>query len=436
MSQSIRILIVDDEAHVCASLEGWFLEEGYDVSTAKSGLEALEVAVREEPQILLVDIKMPVMDGLTFQRRLLELLPDATVIMMTAFGSVDTAVQALKEGAHDYILKPFDPEHLSRLVSKAAERYSSPARSQSLEARIQAATPRVIAPEGGAMSRILARVEDVAPTETSVLLQGESGTGKRLLAHLIHARSARHFGPMVTLDCGASTPDALGCALFGRGNGERGRGGVELAQKGTLYLGAVDRMPAEVQAEVLEVLEAQQEARGLESSTAPDFRLVCATERDLEREVSEGRFRRDLFLHLSVFQITLPPLRDRPDDIPHLVAHFVRQNAQNSDRKISGVTEAALERLVRQPWPGNVRELQKVIEGAWIASEAAKIGLEDLRLGDAKEAPDLRLSAAEARHIRRVLLICEHDPARAAAEMGLDEAGLLQKMKHHDIRRR
>ncbi|MDF1561929.1 MAG: sigma-54 dependent transcriptional regulator [Deltaproteobacteria bacterium] len=427
MEDPIRLLVVDDEAHVCISLEGWFLEEGYAVSTARSGLEGLEVAAREQPQIILVDFKMPQMDGLTFLTRVLEVLPNATVVLMTAFGSVDSAVQALKEGAYDYILKPFDPEQLSRLVAKAAARYATPTAARAVEERLEAALPPVIAAEGGEMAQVLEQLERVAGSRASILLRGESGTGRRLLARRIHAHSPRRFGPFVTVDCSSVSATDVGCDLFGDGEGRQG--GMELAREGTLYLASLDRMMPRIQIELLRRLEAAREAPS-------ELRLISATEGDLELEVASGRFRRDLFLRAAVFTVDLPPLRERPEDLPLLARHFLAGLGEGRARPVERISEAALELLLHHSWPGNVRELQQVIEAAVLRCEGAELKAEHLQLADPLATRDLRLATAEARHLRRVMLLCGHDVDRAARELGLELPALLEKLHHHGIAQR
>lgn len=444
MTSPVRLLIVDDEKHVCGSLEAWFLEEGYSVSTANSGLEALEVAAREAPQIMLVDIKMPQMDGLTLQRRVRELLPDVTLIIMTAFGSVDTAVQALKEGAFDYILKPFDPEQLSRLVSKAAAQYSVTDANRALLERLHAATPKVIGAETSPMAALVRQAHQVAPTDTCVYLQGEGGTGKRLLARLIHASSPRRFGPVMVLNCDERSDSTMEAELFGSNghggvhtSGERGRGGVELAHKGTLILAGVDNLPPRTQVDLLQVLEDGHLRRTGRTGPLPvDFRLICTTDRDLDHEAAHGRFNRDFLLHIGAFRMRVPPLRDRPEDIPPLAAHFLKLHGDKAGKALEGFTAAAMSRLCAHPWRGNVRELEHAIEGAVVTAQGPMMDAEHLPLVAGLLGEDFSLASAEARHVRRVLLICGHDYARAAREMGLDEAQLFQKMRKHRIERR
>ncbi|MCS7183308.1 MAG: sigma-54 dependent transcriptional regulator, partial [Thermoanaerobaculum sp.] len=362
--QPIRLMVVDDEEHVRTSLACWFREEGFQVSVASSGREALQVLAREGAEILLVDIKMPGMDGLELQRKVRELAPDATVIMMTAYAAVDTAVQAMKEGAYDYIVKPFDPEDLSRLVRKAAERYSLLQENRALRAQLAATVPMLITRGEGAMRQVLDLIQQVAPTDTTVLVVGESGTGKELVARHIHAKSPRQFGPFVPVNCGALPEGLLESELFGHEKGaftgavNRKLGKLELAHEGTLFLDEIGDVPPKVQVDLLRVLQERTFFRvgGVAPITA-DFRLICATHRDLEAEVSAGRFREDLFYRINVLRLPLPPLRERVEDIPLLAEHFLSQFCRQTGKKIQSFTPEAMALLCQHPWPGNVREL-------------------------------------------------------------------------------
>ena len=299
--------------------------------------------MREAPQILLVDIKMPGMDGLEVLRKVRETSPETTVIIMTAYASVETAIQALKDGAYDYIVKPFDPEAISRLVKKAAERYTLLSENRDLKARIEAAEPALVTAGGGPMAHVLELVDQVAPTDTSVLVTGESGTGKELVARLIHSRSPRRFGPLCVVNCGALSEGVLESELFGHEKGSftgavgRRRGKIELAHEGTLFLDEIGDVPPKVQVDLLRVLQEKQVTRVGGNQPIPvDFRLVTATHRDLEDEVASGRFRQDFFFRIHVFTIELPPLRERQADIPVLAQHFLGRFATAMNRKIGG----------------------------------------------------------------------------------------------------
>jgi two-component system, NtrC family, response regulator HydG len=442
MTMPVRILVVDDEQHIRNSLATWFREEGYDVSVAASGKDALAAVAREGTNILLVDIKMPGMDGLELQRRVRELAPDATIIIMTAYASVETAVEALKEGAYDYIVKPFDPEAVSRLVRKAAERYSLLAENRALRERISAASPALITSGSPAMAKVIELLDQVSPTDTSVLITGESGTGKELVAHLIHAKSARRFGAFVVENCGALAEGVLESELFGHERGAftgavgRHRGKVEMANEGTLFLDEIGDVPPKVQVDLLRVLQERALRRvGGNETIKVDFRLVTATHRDLEAEVAAGRFREDFYFRINVFQIKLPPLRERSDDVPLLAEHFLQQFATQMNRRISGFTPEAMAALVNYPWPGNVRELANAIERAVVLCRGNRIEPSHFPFAAPPASANMSLASVEEAHIRQVLATRSYNVAQAARELDVDRVTLYNKMKKYGIER-
>jgi DNA-binding NtrC family response regulator len=442
MTTPVRILVVDDEQHVRNSLATWFREEGYNVSVAGNGKEALATLTREGTNILLVDIKMPGMDGLELQRKVRELAPDATIIIMTAYASVETAVQALKEGAYDYIVKPFDPEEVSRLVRKAAERYALLAENRALRERLAGALPSLVTAPGGAMAPVLELVEQVAPTDTSVLITGESGTGKELLARLVHTKSNRRFGPFVVVNCGALAEGVLESELFGHERGAftgavaRRHGKVELADEGTLFLDEIGDVSPKVQVDLLRVLQERELTRVGGNTTVPvNFRLVTATHRDLEEEVAAGRFREDFYFRINVFTIHLPPLRQRPEDIPILAEHFLSHFAGQMNRRIAGFAPEAIAALVAYPWPGNVRELANAIERAVVMCRGDQIEVRHFPFAAAAPASEASLAAVEEAHVRRVLASCSFNVAQAARILDIDRVTLYNKLKKYGIER-
>ena len=441
MTMPVRILVVDDEQHIRNSLATWFREEGYDVGVAASGKDALAAVAREGTNILLVDIKMPGMDGLELQRKVRELAPDATIIIMTAYASVETAVQALKEGAYDYIVKPFDPEAVSRLVRKAAERYSLLAENRALRERIAGASPALIT-SGSAMAKVIELVDQVAPTDTNVLITGESGTGKELVAHLIHAKSTRRFGPFVVENCGALAEGVLESELFGHERGAftgavgRHRGKIEMANEGTLFLDEIGDVPPKVQVDLLRVVQERELKRvGGSETIKVDFRLVTATHRDLEAEVAAGRFRDDFYFRINVFQIPLPPLRERSGDVPALAEHFLQQFATQMNRRISGFSQDAMAALMTYPWPGNVRELANAIERAVVLCRGDRIEASHFPFAGPPASADHSLAAIEEAHIRQMLAACSYNVAQAARELDIDRVTLYNKMKKFGIER-
>ncbi len=427
LSRQVRLLVVDDEEHVHSSLACWFRDEGFDVNVAGSGREALQVLARDGAEILLVDIKMPGIDGLELQRRVKELAPDATIIMMTAYAGVDTAVQAMKEGAYDYIVKPFDPEELSRLVRKAAERCVLLQENRALRAQLAATGPVLVTRGEGAMREVLDLLARVAPTDTSVLIAGESGTGKELVARHIHAQSSRQFGPFVAVNRAALADGVRESELFGHEKGaftgalSRKLGKIELAQDGTLFLNEVADVPRKVQVDLLRLLQEKTFTRvGGNQPVRVDFRLLWATNKDLEAEVTAGRFRQDLYYRINVLRIHLPPLRQRVEDTPLLAEHFRRHFARQTAKRIQGFSPEALAALCQYPWPGNVRKLANAIERAVVLCQGDLITPELLPFGQRPSGRFETLAAVEKQHIRRVLAALSWNVTQAARVLGID----------------
>jgi DNA-binding NtrC family response regulator len=446
MTQKIpRLLIVDDELHVRESLSHWFTEDGYEVEAAGSGSEALGLLGRHRFDVIVSDIKMPKMDGLELQRRIHEKDPDVAIILVTAYASVDTAVNALKEGAYDYLVKPFDPEELSRIVAKACEKVALTKENAALKSRLVRSGPKIVTGTSPEMGKVMELAEMVAPTDTSVLIHGESGTGKELVARLIHTRSQRAFGTIVAVNCGALSESLLESELFGHEKGAftgattRRKGKIELADGGTLFLDEVGEVSPKVQVELLRALEDKKITRlGGSQEIAVNFRLICATNRDLEKAVRDGEFRDDLFFRINVFSITIPPLRDRPEDILPIAEHFLERYAGAMGRQARGFSPEVRDLLVRYPWPGNVRELANAVERALVVCRGTEIQREHLPIAheaDAVASDDQSLSALEEKHIRRVLKQHGFNVTHAARALGIDRVTLYNKMRKFGIER-
>ncbi|MBK8481564.1 MAG: sigma-54-dependent Fis family transcriptional regulator [Proteobacteria bacterium] len=443
MAPELRVLVVDDEPHVRASLASWLREDGYQVQTAESGEQALDRLATTGAAILLIDIQMPGMSGLELQARVRELAPSATVIVMTAHASVETAVQALKQGAYDFIVKPFDPDEMSRLVAKAAERHALISENRALRQRVSAGTPQLIHGPRSPLVGVLGQLEQVAETETSVLISGESGTGKELIARLLHAQSPRRHGPLVVVNCGALAEGVLESELFGHEKGAftgalgRREGKLEQARGGTLFLDEIGDIPPKVQVDLLRVLEERQVVRvGGNQPIAVDFRLVTATHRALPEEIRAGRFRADLYFRINVFQLTLPPLRERLDDIGLLAEHFRERFARQMNRRVAGFSREALALLCAHGWPGNVRELQNAIERAVVVCRGATLEPEHLPFPwQPREAgaSDETLAAVEERHVRQIVERCQHNVTQAAKLLGIDRVTLHNKLKRYGM---
>ncbi len=441
MGEAVRILVVDDELHVRTSLAIWLREEGYEVVTASSGAEALEMISHATPDILMVDIKMPGMDGLEVLRRAKRISPEATIVLMTAYAAVDTAVQALKDGAYDYIVKPFDPEHVSRLVRKAAAQHAMVSENRELRDRLEAALPPLVAAAGGLMADAVEQAEQVAPTGAHVLIEGEPGSGKELLARHLHAHSRRILGPLVRIDCEGST-DALLAELVGQ---ERGslpaaepprRGKLELAHEGTLLVRALDCASLPVQHALERALATRKAIRsGAHAGVDADFRLLATSSRDLETLVDEGRFSAELFSRLRSCRIGVPPLRARAEDIPRIAADFLEHLARQAQRPVVALSAEALSVLAAQPWPGNVSELREALRRAVDACDGTRILPVHLPFLPRRRDPAFSLARMEENHIRQVFEMFGHDVVRTASELGIEPVVLEEKLLHYGIRR-
>jgi DNA-binding NtrC family response regulator len=447
MKKKKKILIVDDELSVRASLEEWFLEDGFEVETAEDGEAALRVMHAAGPfDVFVIDIRMPGMDGITLQKRVHEVDKDATVIILTAFASVDTAVEALKMGAFDYITKPVDPDDLSNAVRNALRQRELSDENIRLRDKVtELSLSSPIIGESSKMRQVMEMIDAVAETDATVVIRGESGTGKELIARAIHAQSPRRFFPIVALNCGSIPDTLLESELFGHEKGAftgaqyRRKGRLELANGGTLFLDEIGDIPAQMQIDLLRVLETKTFMRlGGHQEITSDFRLVCATNQDLEGLVKEGAFREDLYYRVNVFTIDVPPLRERPEDIPLLAKFFVEKYARAMAKPVKEITAEAEAVLLDYDWPGNVRELENAIERALVIGKDRDLKLADLPLRverDAKRPSALALAAVEESHIRRVLRERGGNVTHAAKTLDIDRGTLYNKMKRYGIER-
>ncbi|MHC4960194.1 MAG: sigma-54-dependent transcriptional regulator [Planctomycetota bacterium] len=443
----LSILVVDDETIVRESLRDWFADEGFHVDVAESGAEGLKLAAGRNHDLALIDIKMPRMDGLELLERLRKAAPDLTVIMMTAYASVETAVQALKGGAYDYIVKPFDPEELTHLVKRAREHRALEIENVRLKERIaEASGTAEIVGESVAMKRVLQLVETVAPTDSTVLVTGESGTGKELVAHAIHAGSPRRFNPFVAVHCGALAEGVLESELFGHEKGAftgahyHHKGKFEQAEGGTIFLDEIGDIGPRVQVDLLRVLEERTVTRvGGKRAIPVDFRVVAATNRDLEAMVRTGQFRDDLFWRLNVVTVEIPPLRERPDDIESLARHFLAQFGRSMNRRGLRFSDEAMELLRAHGWAGNVRELRNCVERAVVLGVPPTIEARDLPVRVARSDGPLvasrLLADVERAHVGEVLHETDWNISKAAKLLGVDRGTLYNKIKKHGLAR-
>ncbi|MDH3456528.1 MAG: sigma-54 dependent transcriptional regulator [Gemmatimonadota bacterium] len=441
-----KILIVDDEMSVRQSLGEWFLEDGFEVETAEDGNVALQKMGHGPYNIVLVDLKMPGMDGIALQKRIREIDSRATVIILTAYASVDTAVEALKLGAFDYVTKPVDPDDLSNLVRNALRQQELSEENVRLKEKVSAlnqASP--IVGKSKKMQHVLEMISTVAETDSTVVIRGESGTGKELIARAIHAQSKRRFFPIVAVNAGSIPETLLESELFGHEKGAftgaqyRRKGKIELAHGGTLFLDEIGDVTAKMQIDLLRVLESKRFTRlGGNQEITSDFRLVCATNKDLEGMVADGRFREDLYYRINVFSIQVPPLRERPEDVLPLATFFLEKYARAMGKPVPALTAVAEELLCRHRWPGNVRELENAIERALVIGKGPTIAPDDLPFRE--DQPDLArsarsLAALERVHIERVLRETDGNMTQAAKVLGIDRATLYNKIKRYGIRR-
>jgi len=441
-----KLLVVDDELSVRDSLAKWFREEGYEVAVAESANEALSRVAEQSYDLALLDIKMRGTDGVELQRKLHELLPNLIVIMMTGYASVETAVATLRNGAYDYITKPLDPEETAHLVSKALAHKRVELENVRLKEQIEEHAHVDLVWRSDAMKKINEAIETVAPTDATVLITGESGTGKEVVARAIHALSTRRFHPLVPVHCGALTETLLESELFGHEKGAftgaqyRKKGKFEVAEGGTVFLDEIGDISLKTQTDLLRVLQEREIVRvGSNQPIKVDFRVIAATNKDLEKLIEEGHFRPDLFYRLNVFHIELPPLRERKEDIPLLVTFFVKKFAEQMNKRITRVASTVMTMLQQYPWPGNVRELENAVERAMVVAQEPEIRENDFSL-KAKAAvmsstngsgTPRTLEDIEKDHILRVLDETNWNQTRAAELLDIDRVTLHHKIKRY-----
>jgi two-component system response regulator PilR (NtrC family) len=386
VSAKARILIVDDERSMQEFLEILLRREGYDVTCAADVDGALLALESDDFDVVISDLQMPGKTGLDLLHALRETSPDTVALVMTAFASTETAIAAMKEGAYDYLTKPFQVDEIRLVLEKALEKKLLARENRRLRTELRSQIrQRALIGSGSAMQRVYELIGQVAETKANVLISGESGTGKELVARAIHAASDRRDRPFVALNCGAIPENLLESELFGHVKGaftgavQNKEGLFETADSGTLFLDEVGELPASLQVKLLRAIQEKAIRRvGGTSDRKVDVRILAATNRRLEDEVSAGRFREDLYYRLNVIQIALPPLRERPEDVPLLVQHFVEKYARELGKEIGGASEETMRRLLDHSYPGNVRELENVIERAVALSRGGTIEVDAL----------------------------------------------------------
>ncbi len=449
---TFNILIVDDEEAMRESLSAWLMREGYCIKMAGSGRQALESLEKDLSDLVLVDMRMPGMDGLALLKAIKTAYPQTMVVMITAYGSIESAIKAMKQGASDYLLKPFDPEQLILLMEKLSAQKALKDENERLRTRLceqDEIWMEDLLGQSRAMRTVFQQIEDIAQTNAPIFITGETGTGKELVARAIHSRSKRLFSPFVAINCGAVSENLLESELFGH---ERGaftgatqvrRGRIELAHTGTLFLDEVGEISTRMQVTLLRVLEKKRFFRlGGSQEIHSDFRLICATHRDIMALIETTAFRQDFYFRINVINVHIPPLRDRVDDIPLLALHFLGKFSREMGKSVEGLSQEAFNLLTTYHWPGNVRELKNVMERAVVLSKASIIN-ESLLTFIRPEGPGSpektaknpggRLRDVEAHHIKCTLAACGWNITRCAEILQVDRGTLARKIKKYSI---
>lgn len=438
-----RILIVDDDPAIRDACFQVLTRSGYEADLAATPKEALDLVSHFEFDAILLDLKIPGMNGLELLRQIKESYPQVEVVIITAYGTVQNAVEAMKLGAGDFLQKPFGPEELRLAVRKALERRRLTMENLYLRRALAEKEGSVtIVGKSKAIQHVLELAQMVAPTDSTVLITGESGTGKGLLARKIHEMSPRQNGPFVTVDCGTLVPTLFESELFGYVKGAftgattHKIGKFELANGGTIFFDEISNISTDIQAKLLKAVEEKEISPvGSHRIARVDVRIIAATNKNLEEEVKKGTFRGDLFYRLNVVSIHLPPLRERAEDIPLLARYFLLKFARKHRKPLEDFAPEVLDVLSSYPWPGNVRELENTIERLVIFAKDRLITLENLHLAGFKEteeeifADDLPLEEVEKRYILRVFKRCRGNKSQAAKVLGIDRKTLRQKLK-------
>lgn len=448
MKKSWPILVVDDEDVMCESMAAWLREDGYRVETASNGQAAVELAKNTDYAICFVDLKMPGgMDGIETMMEIHRLRPDASVIIITAYATVDTAIQAMKEGAQEYIVKPCNPQEISMLVSRILKLKKLQSENAILRKKLtRQYRHHDIITKNPRMEEILALTQEIASLRSTVLIRGESGTGKELVARAVHYSGSRAEKPFIVVSCAALTETLLESELFGYEKGAftgangQSKGKFELADGGTLFLDEIGDISPKLQADLLRVLQERRFYRvGGTEEVQVDVRIIAATNKNLAQEVQQGRFREDLYYRLNVIEIRLPALRERREDVPLLAEHFVHRISSELGRDVHGIAPAALRVLIAHDWPGNVRELENVIERAIVTCRNGMLDEQDFswlqHAGSqpAWEIPDVPLDELERRAIVAALERKHGNVKEASASLGIDRSTLYDKLKRYEI---
>lgn len=447
MDEKMSIMVVDDEEIVRESLFHWFKKYGHVVETASSGFEALDKLENYPFQLLFVDIKMPEMDGIELLEKVKTEYPDTIVIIITAYGSIESAVKAMRIGAGDYLLKPFKPDQLSLVMERISHQKRLLFEHNYLKGRLEKFTrfDNIIG-QSPAMEHIFSLIPEVAQSDSSILLIGETGTGKELVAKAIHAKSRRSHLPFIAINCGALPDTLLESELFGHQKGvftgatHARKGFLEVVSGGTLFLDEIGEISPKMQIDLLRVLEEKKiTSIGSREPVEVDFRLISATSRDLGKGITDGSFREDFFYRINVIMIDIPPLKKRKEDIPLLIQHFLEKYGHETTKQVDRVTRDATELLKRYDWPGNVRELENAVERAVVLSQSRTLGIKDfafLRSSPAPLSRPLSLQEVEKQHIQQILEEYDWNVTQASKALEINRVTLHKKIKRFNLERR
>lgn len=445
-----KILIADDEKNMIWALKKAFKNEDYKIITAPNGIEAVEKATSHTPELVLLDFKMPKLNGLEALKKIKEVDPKISIIMMTAHGTMESAIEAMKNGAIDYISKPFDIEDLKLQIRKALDIGAMKDQIEFLTEELRNTTGKVIIGKSSKIKDVLDRVSKVANSNATVLITGESGTGKELIANAVHYSSDRKDKPYVKINCGAIPENLLESELFGHEKGaftgavNKKLGKFERASKGTIFLDEVGELSLPMQVKLLRVLQEKEIERiGGTAVIKIDVRVVAATNRDLKKMVEEGSFREDLYYRLNVIPIEIPALKERKEDIPLLVRYFIEKYCNQIGRNIIDIHKEALEMLVKYEWQGNIRELENVIERMVILCQGDTINKNDLpkeilykdinNIEFVLPETGINFEEVEKSFIKQALILSEGNQTKAAKLLGITRHTLLYRMDKYDL---
>jgi two-component system response regulator AtoC len=445
MQRKIKVLVVDDEAIMRDSLHDWLTDAGHDVLTAENASQALEVIKREQPGVAVIDLVLPGSDGLELLKDAREISPNIQAIIITAYGSVPTAITAIKEGAYDYIEKPFSPEKVELIINKLVERQSLLEENISLRQKLEEkySFENIVA-KSSRMQKIIEMIKIVAKSSAPVLISGESGSGKELVARAIHSQSYRKSKPFAAVSCAALPDNLLESELFGHESGAFGapyaqrKGKFETANKGSLFMDEVGNLNPSAQVRLLRVLEEKAFSRIGGNELLPmDVRLISATNKDIKKSIEAGQFLEDLYYRLSVVNIELPPLRERKEDIPVLADFFLRKFNEENQKKITGFSSEAIDFLLKYEWPGNVRELENAIERSIILAKGDSVEVSDLSQQSLylprKNPVGKSMRDVEKNHILNVLIEVNGNCSEASRVLGISRMTLYNKIKVYGL---